>query len=155
MKEKIILISGAVVYKRKKGEKPLWFLVRLGSESNWEIPKTTARRGESSVRASIRAMGEQGGMRAKVLEEVGRSNGTATISGRPIAQRTLYYLMVCKEQNEVLGYEETEWMTYAKAVKRLESKREASLLKKAKEILGELDKKRKERKKLEEQAIAG
>ena len=71
MAEQIRLVSAAAVYK-KDGDDVLWFLIKEKEGGGWEIPKTVTKNGESSVRASIRALGEQGGMRVKVLEEVGR-----------------------------------------------------------------------------------
>jgi hypothetical protein len=57
MKPKTLLISSAIVYK-KPDNKALWFIIRQNEENGWEIPKTTVRRGESSVRAVIRMMGD-------------------------------------------------------------------------------------------------
>ncbi len=147
MKEKMILISGAVVYRRQKGEKPVWFIVKQNGSENWEIPKTAVRRGESSVRAVLRIMGEQGGMRTKVFEEIGRGTGSSTVAGRPIPQQFIYYLMFSKDEGNVLGYEETDWVDHNKLIKRLASKREISIATKAKDLLAELDKRKKEKKK--------
>lgn len=144
VKNKIILISGSVIYRRIK-DKPQWFLVKMGEDTGWEIPKTTARRGESSVRAAIRSMAEQGGMRGKVIEEAGRNSSTATVNGKPLPQRNLYYLMIQKEAGEVLGFPEYDWLEYEKAARRLTLKREKQMLKNARDILKELDKKRKKR----------
>jgi ADP-ribose pyrophosphatase YjhB (NUDIX family) len=143
MKEKTVLVSGAVVYKRNKGEKPCWFIIKQNSSSNWEIPKTIVRRGESSVRAVIRLMAEQAGMRAKVLEEVGRGSSSTTIAGKVVSSKQIYYLMVCKDQGEVLGYEESDWVPYSDLSRKLGLKREKSIYKSAKEILAGLDRERK------------
>lgn len=144
-KNKTILISGAIVYK-KLDDKVLWFVVKHNDENGWEIPKTTVRRGESSVRAVIRQMGEQGGMRAKVLEEVGRSNGSATINGKVVPERYLYYLMVQRGDNEVLGFVEYEWLDYNKAVKRFSTKKEQNMMEKAREIMKEVAKTKRDEK---------
>lgn len=144
-KNKTILISGATIYQ--KGEdKTLWFIVKQNEETGWELPKTTVRRGESSVRAVIRQMGEQGGMRAKVLEEVGRSAGSTVINGKVIPQKYLYYLMVQKGSNEVLGFHEYEWLDYAKVLKRLTTKKEQSMLEKAREMMKEIQKTKRDEK---------
>lgn len=155
---KLILISSAVVYKnpekgKKSKAKPLWFVVRTVDESGWEIPKTAVRRGESSVRAVIRLMGEQGGMRAKVLEEAGRSGGSANINGKIVSQRYLFYLMVCKGDSEVLGFPGAEWLEYEKAVRRLSSKKEQNMLKRAREIAKEIQKTNKTRDEFEEEEL--
>jgi ADP-ribose pyrophosphatase YjhB (NUDIX family) len=140
MQDKTVLISAAVVFKKSRG-KSRWFVVKQGNgENDWEIPKTLVRRGESSVRAAIRMMAEQGGMSARVLEEVGRSGGAVKIKGKLVSQRHLYYLMVFKDGGEVLGYDDYEWLEYAKAVRKLSTKRDRMMLKQARSLLREVEK---------------
>ncbi|HWA52323.1 MAG TPA: hypothetical protein VG895_04695 [Patescibacteria group bacterium] len=146
MKQKLILVGGAVVYKKVK-DKPVWFVVKQKEDGDWEIPKTNARRGESSVRAVIRMMGEQAAMNVKVQEEVGRVNGAALVGGNTIPQRTLYYLMICKEAKEVLAFLDFEWLDYTKAAKKIKNKKDLAMLKSARDLLKELDKKKKAKKK--------
>ena len=144
MKQKLILVGSAVAFKKVKG-KTVWFIVRQKEDSPWELPRTNARRGESSVRASIRMMGEQGGMTAKVLEEVGRGGGAVMIGGKTIPQRQIYYLVLIKEGNEILGFVDTDWLEYAKAVRKLESKKDIAMLKAAKDLLKDIEKKKKKK----------
>ena len=145
MKQKLILVGGAIVYK-KVNNKPVWFIVKQKEDSDWEIPKTNARRGESSVRAVIRMMGEQAAMNVKVIEEVGRSGGATIVGGNTIPQRTIYYLMFCKDAKEVLAFTDTLWLDYAKAVKKLKNKKDIAMLKTARDLLREIDKKKKPKK---------
>lgn len=149
-KNKTILISSCAVY-HQDGNKINWFIVKQNDETGWEIPKTPVRRGESSVRAVIRMMGEQGGMRAKVLEEVGRSGGSASINGKIVSQRYIYYLLVQRGDTQVLGFVEYEWMDYAKAIKKLKSKKDQSMLAKAREVMKEVQKDKKRQSLLEEE----
>ncbi|SRR5258708_7709209 len=146
MKQKLILVGGAVVYKKTK-DKPLWFMVKQKENSDWELPKTNARRGESSVRSVIRMMGEQAAMNVKVQEEVGRSGGAALIGGQTIPQRQIFYLMICKEAKEVLGFIDFDWLEYSKAVKKLKTKKDQGMLRAGRDLLKELDKKKKKSKK--------
>ncbi len=145
MKQKLILVGAAVVYKKVK-DKPVWFIAKVKEDSDWEIPKTNARRGESSVRSVIRMMGEQAAMNVKVLEEVGRHGGAALVGGNTIPQRTIYYLMVEKEANEVLSFLDFDWVDVAKGVRKLKSKKDIAMLKAARDLLKELDKKKKSKK---------
>lgn len=149
---KPMLISIAIVYKKEE-DKVLWFLVRQGADSEWEIPRTAVRRGESSVRAVIRMMGEQGGMRVKVLEEAGRHAGSASVNGKIISQKYLYYLMISKGTQEVLGFTECDWFEYSKALKKLGSKKDQAMMAKAKEILKEIQKTRGDREDFEEEEV--
>lgn len=128
----IVLISGALVFKEER-DKDYWFIVKQeGDEDKWEIPKVFVRRGESSVRASLRMMGEQGGMTTQVLEEAGRSGGVVTINGKTLPKRQLYYLMVLiLADDEVIGFVDFKWLEYAKAIRQLSSKREKIILRQA------------------------
>ncbi len=141
MKQKTILVGVAVVYKKVKG-KPAWFLVKPKEDSDWELPKTNARRGESSVRSAIRMMGEQAAMNVKVLEEVGRAAGTAVVGGKPLPQKTIYYLILFKEANEVLGFVDYLWLDYTKAVRKFKNKKDLAMLKIARDLLKSLEKTR-------------
>lgn len=141
-KDKILLIGVAVLFKKTKS-KNVWFLVKKKDGVDWELPKTNVRRGESSVRSVIRMMGEQGGMDARVLEEAGRTNGASLINGKTVSNRSLYYLMYMKEGHEVLGFEDFTWFEYSKAVRKLKNKKEAAMLKSARDILKEVEKKKK------------
>ncbi len=144
MKQKLILVGTAVVYRKSK-DKPVWFIVKQKENSDWELPKTNARRGESSVRSVIRMMGEQAAMNVKVQEEVGRSGGAALVGGITIPQRTIYYLMLCKEANEVLSFLDFDWLEWGKAIKKLKSKKDIAMLKAARDLLKEIDKKKKKK----------
>jgi hypothetical protein len=137
MKDSSMLMSSPVVFK--EGKEPLWFIVKQNEDSDWELPKTIARKGESSVRASIRAMAEQGGMRANVIEEVGRSGGAAKINGRNVSQRYLFYLMVYREGTEILGYADSDWLPFSKAVRKLTQKRDQSMLREANSMLKNIE----------------
>ena len=144
----LILISGAVVYKDDNG-KDKYFLVKEPDGKGWEIPKVVVRKGESSVRAALRMMGEKGAMTTKVLEEAGRAGGVTTTNGKTFPQRYLYYLMVLKSKPvEVVGFGENVWVDSTSAIRKVSSKREKQMLKSAKDTLKEVRKKRKEKRKL-------
>jgi len=130
-----VLISGACLFRETRGKRR-WFIVKQGEEEGWEIPKIIVRKGESSVRAVLRMIGEKGGISAKVLEEAGRAGGTATINGRVLPQRHIYYLMLTKlTPGEAIGFTQHQWLEYSKASKKLASKRERQILKSANEVL--------------------
>ena len=155
MNKDLVLISGAIVYRAIRGKKR-WFLARQSDESDeWEIPKIIARKAESSARAAMRLMMEQGGINTQVLEEAGRAGGSATINGKVVPQRHLYYIMLLKEIEEeegekkggreeeevkVIGFEESGWFEYAQAVRKLRSKRERLMLKQGRQELRKWEK---------------
>jgi ADP-ribose pyrophosphatase YjhB (NUDIX family) len=147
-KVKDILVGGSVVYKKDNG-KITWFVIKEeGGE--WELPKTLVRRGESSVRSVIRAMSEQAGMKAKVLEEAGRGSRAVMHNNKPTDQKIIYYLLVERGGGEVLGFDESQWMDYAKAVKKLD-KKEQKVLQQARDLQKEVEKKAKKNPIIEEE----
>lgn len=147
MDKNLIIVSGAVVFK-DAGRKRRWFIIKQHEEDNWEIPKVVVRKTESSVRAALRMMGEQGGMTTKVIEEAGRAGGVTTVNGRALPQRYIYYLMALNSGlGEALGFEDSSWLEYAKAVRKLSSKRERAFLKAARQGLRKWERQRKSEKK--------
>lgn len=144
-----VIIGAAIVFKQED-KKVKWFIVNNKDEEGWVIPKIVKRKGESSVRGSIRMMGEKGGMTVKALEEAGRAGGVRTINGKTKPQRILYYLMVMKNASgEPVGFEESGWFDYAGAVRKLSSKRERAMIKNARKIFRVWRKVKKAKKKKE------
>ncbi|MBU0999742.1 NUDIX domain-containing protein [Patescibacteria group bacterium] len=138
-----ISIGGAIVYKEGRSKRSYWIVA--DKEDNWEIPKVTVRRGESSVRATIRMTSEIVGMNAKVLEEVGRHSAVVLVNGKTIPQKTYYYLLQLKTAGEIMGFEKYRWMDFKKATKAVELKREKEALKSAEELIKKWEKERKKK----------
>ena len=138
-----ISIGGAVVYKEGRGKRYYWIVA--DKDGNWEIPKVTVRRGESSVRAVIRMTSEIVGMNAKILEEVGRHSAVVLVNGKATPQKIYYYLLFLKAVEEIMGFEKYQWMDFKKATKALELKREKDALKNAEELIKKWEKERKKK----------
>lgn len=138
-----VLVGGAVVFKEGKGKK--LFLLSKNNDGDWEILKTIVRRGESSVRAVIRYTSEQGNMNARVLDEVGRASGTATVNTRTVTQKYIYYLLYFKAGAEVMGLGEVDWFDKEQSMKKLALKREKDILKEANVMIKEWEKKHKKK----------
>jgi len=135
-----ISIGGAIVFRDNRGKRQ-FLLVRTKEEGDWEIPKVTVRKGESSVRSVIRLMSEQGGMTVRVLEEAGRTLGNTVLNGKSVSQKYYYYLMLQKGGvAELIGFFEYKWMEFSDAVKKVPLKREKDMFKLAKEVLKEWEK---------------
>jgi 8-oxo-dGTP pyrophosphatase MutT (NUDIX family) len=159
MNKDLVLISGAIVYRAIKGKKR-WFLAKQsGEDGDWEIPKIIVRKAESSARGAMRLMLEQMGIDTQVLEEAGRAGGSATINGKVVPQRHLYYIMLFKEREEeeeegekgkkeereereeiVIGFDDYGWFEYAQAVRMLRSKRERLMIKQGRKELRKWEK---------------
>ncbi|KKS78232.1 MAG: hypothetical protein UV74_C0001G0079 [Candidatus Woesebacteria bacterium GW2011_GWB1_43_14] len=99
------------------------------------MPRTVARRGESSVRAVTRMMADQGGMNIAVLEEAGRSGGISRVNNKVKKQRHLFYLILFKNGREVLGFEDAVWLEYAEAARKLTNKRDQQMLRAANKLV--------------------
>lgn len=128
-----MLIGCAVVFRELRGGK-VKFLLNKDEDGNWEILKAVARKGESSVRAAIRYTTEQGSMSARVIDEASRATGTATVNGKTVLQKYLYYAMFYKTGGEMIGFENVSWFDYSSAVRKLKLKREVDALKEANKI---------------------
>jgi 8-oxo-dGTP pyrophosphatase MutT (NUDIX family) len=139
-KNQQIIIGGAVVFRENRG-KIKFLLVKQRDQKDWEIPKVTVRKGESSVRSVIRLTGEQGGMSARVLEEAGRATGTTIINAKSIPQKYYYYLMLQKGgSSDLIGFDEIKWLEYSDAAKKLAVKREKDMLRGGRDVLKEWQK---------------
>ena len=135
-----ILIGGALVFRDNRGKRQ-WLVTKQKEDGDWEIPKVTVRRGESSVRAVIRMTGEQAGITARVLEEAGRLTGGTVVNNKSIPQKLYYYLMIQRAGGgEVIGFDEFKWLEYGDAFKKITLKREKDILKSGKEVLKEWEK---------------
>ncbi len=140
-----VIVSAAVVGEIIKGKFKL-FLVKLGDNSDWELPKLTIRKTESSVRGALRMMGEQAGMRVRILDEAARFSSNTVVGGKTVQQKIFYYTMIHKaDSGESIGFNESVWLEYAKAYKRLVSKKEKEALSNANKTLKEWWKRRKTR----------
>jgi len=140
MRENRSFMGVAVVCREIRGNCQ-WFLAKQTEDGGWELPKAQARRGESSVRAAMRNMGERGGLRVKVLEEVGRTSGFKKVGNQKIPQKHLFYFMIAQEASEEpIGFIDMAWFEFRQAIKELESPRDQRMLKKAKEMVKDLKK---------------
>lgn len=138
-----ILVGGTVIFK--EGRAKNMFLLSKNADGDWELPKTTVRRGESSVRAVIRYASEQGNMNIRVLDEVGRNTGAGTVNNKSVTYKYIYYLLFFKSGAEVMGIGDTSWFDYANSSKKLDLKREKDILKEANSMVKEWQKKRKKK----------
>ncbi len=139
-----ILVGGAVVFKEGKGKN--LFLLSKNNDGEFEILKSTVRRGESSVRAVIRYTSEQGNMNTRVLDEVGRGTSVGTVNNKSVTYKYIYYLLFFKAGAEISGIGDISWFDYATAAKKLKLKREKDMLKIASGMVKEWEKNKKKKK---------
>lgn len=148
----LVLVSSAICF-RGDGKDRKWLLVKNSEEGDLEFPRTMVRKVESSVRASIRMMGEQGGITVRVLEEAGRAGGVTSVNNKIVPQRHIYYLMMhLSDAGEEIGFIESSWVETSGVTRKLSTKREKQMFQDAKKILKEWEKTKK--KEEEEEAAA-
>ena len=138
MNKNILYVGAALIAKKRSVPGYTWLLVKIKPENDWEFPKSVARKGESSVRATIRMTQEQFFMNATVLEEADRFTGKAAPEEKALEKMTLYYLMLHKSGGEDLsGFAEYKWFDEKAILKKLTSKKEVNAFKMAKKLLKE------------------
>jgi len=138
-----VLVGGAVVFKETKDK--LQCLISKNNDGDFELLKSTVRRGESSVRAVIRYTTEQGNMNTRVLDEIGRASSVATVNNKTISYKYIYYLMFFKAGAEITGMGDITWVDYLSASKKIKLKREKDILKTASVMAKEWYKKKKKK----------
>lgn len=148
-----ILIGGAILYR--DGKKGKQFLVVKNKDGDgWEIPKVTVRKGESSVRAVIRMIGEQASITPRVLEEVGRSSGITNLNGKSIPQKYYFYLLMQRSANgEIIGFPDFTWLDFSQTLKKLSLKKEKDMFKNTKAVLKVWEKTKKHKIDIEEEEL--
>ncbi len=148
-----VLIGGAILYRDNKNKKQ-YLIVKNKEGDGWEFPKVTVRKGESSVRAVIRVIGEQMGISPRVLEEVGRSTATVNLNGKSVSQKYYYYLVMQRSANgEILGFNDFTWLDYSQVSKKLSLKRDKDMFRDTKAVLKEWEKTKKHRIEQEEEEL--
>ncbi|EKE05673.1 MAG: hypothetical protein ACD_19C00182G0001 [uncultured bacterium] len=138
-----MLVGGAVIFKEGKGKN--FFMLTKNNDGEFEILKSTVRRGESSVRSVIRYTSEQGNMNTRVLDEVGRATGTGMLNNKPVTFKYIYYLLLFKAGIEISGVGDISWYDYATASKKIKLKREKDMIKTANSMIKEWEKKKKKK----------
>ncbi len=100
----------------------------------WSFPKGHLEAGETSEQAAIREVGEETGIRARVVEPLGEIDFWFMADGRRIHKTVHHFLMVCEggdlcaDDPEV---ESVEWVPLSGVAGRLAYSDERALLRKA------------------------
>jgi len=141
----MVLIAAGIVGKIER-RKVKFLLIKNSKNEEWELPKITVRKTESSVRAALRMIGEQASIRARILDEAGRNSSVITINGKQVTQKIFYYTMIFRASSgERIGFMESAWFDYPKAYRKLTLKKEREPLSNANRSIKDWWKKRKSR----------
>lgn len=140
--------AGGAVFK-KADKELLWLIVQpKRSDSskpiNWRLAKGLIEKGEPTEVAALREVKEEAGIKAKVLDKIGKSTYFYTFKGDRIFKIIIFYLMrfLSETGNGVdeVEIEKKEWLPYKEAYEKLTFDSEKRILEKAKKILREKEK---------------
>ena len=141
--------GGGVVYKKfpisNSQFLTKWLVVQHSGHKGWIFPKGLAEEGESLKEAAVREVGEEAGIKARVLEKIGNINfffwkpiKEGSEEKQKVFQTATFYLMeYVSGDTKDHGWETSEavWLPYKKARERLSFKSSKEILDKAKKIL--------------------
>ncbi|NOY14743.1 MAG: NUDIX domain-containing protein [bacterium] len=138
--------AGGVVYKQE-GNKIKWLIIKPAGRKEWRLPKGVIESNETSVRAAIREVQEEGGVIAAIKEKVGQIRYFYTQDGEKFLKEVIFFLMEYLEGNPEEHDDEVEkamFVPFDQAYNKLSYETEKEILVQANEIL---------KKKIEEEAI--
>ena len=125
--------AGGVVY-RSEPEGVLWLIVKQSGDGKWHLPKGWIEPGESSMEAAKREVQEEGGVEAEILGKVGSEKYFFVQDKEKILKTVVFYLMEyiqeCPSESSI-EIEETAWLAYEEARRKLAFENEKELLDKA------------------------
>jgi 8-oxo-dGTP pyrophosphatase MutT (NUDIX family) len=125
--------AGGVVFK-KKGKEIYWLLINPKGTARWQFPKGLIEKNETSSEGALREVGEEGGVKAKIIEKLADLKLFYFWEGKRIFKIVTYYLMeyVSEAEKEHNGeVEETEFFPHKEALEKLTFKNDKETLKKA------------------------
>ena len=130
--------AGGAVYKRKKKE-TLWLIIKPKSYERWQLPKGMIDKGETSLKAAVREVKEEGGVVVKAGEKIDAIQYFFVFEGKKVFKTVTYFLMEYQKEskagpdkNEI---DEVAFLSFKEAFNKLSFKADKDILSKAKETL--------------------
>lgn len=132
--------AGGAVYK-KDGAKILWLVCQHSGYHKWVLPKGLIDPGEKTEETAIREVEEECGIKTKIVAKIPEPEKYIyTMNGEKIFKLVQYFLMEYVTgdiANHDFEMEAVEWLTYDKALGRLNWHGAKEVLTKAKKLLEE------------------
>lgn len=128
--------AGGVVI-RHAADGAQFLAIKPAHRDRWQLPKGTIDRGESSEQAAVREVREEGGVRARIVANLGPIHFVYQMAGKRYAKTVDFYLMIYQggdpadHDHEV---QEARWFPLS-AQHRLAFPTERALIERAGEIL--------------------
>ncbi|MFZ5932742.1 MAG: NUDIX hydrolase [Patescibacteria group bacterium] len=131
--------AGGVVFK-KTPKSFLWLIIKPAGTDRWQLPKGRIDAGETSGKAAIREVEEEGGVKVRPIKKLGTSQYFFTFEDKRIFKTVSYFLMEYLQDN--LGghdheVEETLFLPFRDAYEKLTFKDDKKMLGKAERTLGQ------------------
>ena len=118
---KRVFSAGGIVVRKLDGE--LKFLVSQHSgHHGWDFPKGHLEKGESSAQAAIREVEEETGVKAEIIEKVGKTEYFYVDQGEKAFKTVVYFLMNYVGEGEATtAYEVSgmEWLPVEEVEEKL------------------------------------
>lgn len=111
--------------------------LRNETTMHWKFPKGHLDEGESLTQAALREVGEETGIRAKIISKIGVSKYTYPLRGKKRFKIVTYFLMeeIGGQLHPQAGeIEEVRWVSPEEALKILSFSADKKLLEKALEL---------------------
>lgn len=137
LKSASAISAGGVVYRRQEGRVQVALVGRTAHEV-WGLPKGTPSDGESMEQTAMREVGEETGLRPRLVEPLG------SIQYYFVARNTRFHKVVHFYLMEAVGgdvsqhdheYDVCEWFDLDEAIERLTYPNETEMLRRARERL--------------------
>jgi 8-oxo-dGTP pyrophosphatase MutT (NUDIX family) len=125
--------AGGVVYKGKG-----WLIIKPAGTDRWQFPKGQIDEGESPGQAALREVMEEGGIEARLVSKIGKTQYFFHLKGKRIFKTVVFFLMeYIKDTKEGPDSEVAKvcFLPFKKAYKKLSFKNDKEILVKAREIL--------------------
>ncbi len=139
LKNKIITLksAGGVVYKKDKNTIK-WLIIKPAGKKEWRLPKGLIEKNETSVKAAMREVEEEGGVKAAIKEKIGEIKYFYTQDNQKVLKTVIFFLMEYLE-GDTKGHDaevdKAIFVDFDKAYNQLTYETEKEILAQAHEIL--------------------
>ncbi len=126
--------SGGVVFKKDDKSKVKWLIIKPAGRNEWRLPKGLIEKSETSVKAAMREVEEESGVKAAIKEKVGIIQYFYSQDGEKILKEVIFFLMEYLEgdlNNHDEEVDKAKFVTFDEAYKRLTYETEKDILSQA------------------------
>lgn len=137
--------SGGVAFKNENGVLKVALICVGGKQKRWQLPKGIIDKGETPEVAAVREVREEAGIEAellKLIEKVEYWYVAAEKSEKVRFHKFVYFHLMRFKSGDVADHDhevlEARWFDIDEAIEKIAFKSEKEVLKKAKDMIGEL-----------------